>query len=73
MGEDKKIVLTSTLTCPDCGHAQTMIMPTDACQFFLECMTCHAVLRPKDGDCCVYCSYRDVPCPPVQRNDTCCA
>ena len=42
-------------------------MPTDACQFFFECPSCHNVLRPKAGDCCVYCSYGSVPCPPVKR------
>jgi hypothetical protein len=24
-------------------------------------------LRPKQGDCCVFCSYGTVPCPPVQE------
>lgn len=32
-------------------------MPTDACQCFYECEQCHAVLRPKPGDCYVCCSY----------------
>lgn len=41
-------------------------MPTDACIFFHECSGCHARLRPQAGDCCVFCSYGDVPCPPVQ-------
>jgi len=25
------------------------------------------VLRPLPGDCCVYCSFGDVPCPPIQE------
>jgi hypothetical protein len=41
-------------------------MPTDACQFFYECEGCHAVLRPLPGDCCVFCSYGTVKCPPMQ-------
>jgi hypothetical protein len=41
-------------------------MPTDACQFFHECAGCHVLVRPKAGDCCVFCSYGSVPCPPVQ-------
>jgi hypothetical protein len=24
------------------------------------------MLRPKPGDCCVFCSYGSVPCPPIQ-------
>jgi len=41
-------------------------MPTDACRFFYECTGCSARLRPKVGDCSVFCSYGSVPCPPVQ-------
>ena len=59
--------LVSTLTCPSCGHRATETMPTDACQFFYECECCGALLKPKAGDCCVFCSYGDVPCPPIQE------
>ncbi len=65
MGKD--IVLESTITCPECGHRQTEIMPTEACQWFWECPECGVVLRPKAGDCCVFCSYGDVPCPSIQE------
>jgi hypothetical protein len=43
-----------------------MAMPTDACQIVFLCPACQAVLRPKPGDCCVFCSYGSVPCPPIQ-------
>lgn len=46
-------------------------MPTDACQFFYECEHCKAVLRPKAGGCCVFCSYGSVKCPPVQMQQGC--
>ena len=65
------IVLRSTLTCPECGQAETETMPTDACQYFYDCKGCGAVLRPKAGDCCVFCSFADVPCPPIQAGDNC--
>jgi hypothetical protein len=42
-------------------------MQTDACWFLYDCRACGALLRPLRGDCCVFCSYGDVPCPPVQR------
>ncbi|WP_353312022.1 MULTISPECIES: GDCCVxC domain-containing (seleno)protein [unclassified Shimia] len=64
--------LISTLTCPKCAHVQSFEMPTDACQFFLDCPNCAEVLRPLDGDCCVFCSFGDVPCPPIQAGDSCC-
>ena len=59
--------LISTLTCPECDHRATETMPIDACQFFYDCPGCKAVLRPEPGNCCVYCSYGDVPCPPIQE------
>lgn len=49
-------VTESTLTCPHCGLAKTERMPKDACQWFYECESCHALLRPKAGECCVFCS-----------------
>ncbi|TLF51946.1 hypothetical protein FEI13_06870 [Halomonas urmiana] len=67
-----EIVTTSTLTCPECGHRKTETMPTDACQYFYECEQCHRLLTPQAGDCCVFCSYGDVPCPPVQQESGCC-
>jgi hypothetical protein len=59
-------ILQSTITCPHCGAVKEETMPTDACQFFYECTACHNVLRPKSGDCCVFCSFGTMPCPPVQ-------
>ncbi len=66
------VSLQSTLTCPHCGHAKEETMPTEACQWFYECEQCHALLRPKSGDCCVFCSYGSRKCPPVQAG-CCCA
>ena len=60
------VQLESTLTCPECGFIKSEMMPTDACQWFYECEQCHALLKPKTGDCCVFCSYGTVPCPPIQ-------
>jgi hypothetical protein len=60
------VELLSVLTCPACGHAEAAMMPTDACQYFYDCAGCGALLKPKSGDCCVFCSYGDVPCPPIQ-------
>ncbi|RIH92476.1 GDCCVxC domain-containing (seleno)protein [Meiothermus granaticius] len=60
------MTLKSTLTCPACGFKQTETMPTEACVRLYECPSCHTWLRPKAGDCCVFCSYGDVKCPPQQ-------
>ncbi|MFZ5523547.1 MAG: GDCCVxC domain-containing (seleno)protein [Pseudomonadota bacterium] len=60
--------LESLISCPHCGHARLETMPEDSCQWFYECLNCHAVLKPQPGDCCVFCSYGSVPCPPIQQN-----
>jgi hypothetical protein len=60
--------LQSTLTCPKCNHQAVEQMPVDACQFFYVCEGCNEKLKPLAGDCCVFCSYGSVPCPPVQEN-----
>lgn len=61
------IVTESTITCPECTTESTMTMPEDSCAIVVHCPVCGAALRPKAGDCCVFCSYGTVPCPPIQR------
>ena len=63
---DTQPALVSTLICPQCGRRSVETMPTDACQFFWDCPGCGALVKPKLGDCCVFCSYGTVPCPPKQ-------
>lgn len=67
-----KITLTSTITCPNCGHQKEETMPKEACQFFYECESCRQVLKPENGDCCVYCSYGSEKCPSIQEGNNCC-
>jgi len=69
---DKSVKLKSIITCPNCGFKKEEDMPTNACQFFYECEKCKTILKPKQGDCCVYCSYGSVPCPPIQLDKKCC-
>jgi hypothetical protein len=66
------INLQSVLTCPVCGRATLERMPTESCRFFHECAECHTLLRPKLGDCCVFCSYGTKRCPPMQMHQGCC-
>lgn len=67
-----KIILESEITCPSCGYRKTEIMPTDACVYFYECEVCKTLLKPKQGDCCVFCSFGSVKCPPIQQGSDCC-
>ena len=68
----KDPILQSTITCPECGYKKEETMPTNACQYFYECENCNKVLKPMENDCCVYCSYGTVDCPPIQLNQNCC-
>ncbi|MFL1894787.1 GDCCVxC domain-containing (seleno)protein [Aquimarina sp. 2-A2] len=64
--------LKSEITCPNCQHKKVEEMPINACQFFYECENCKIVLKPKEGDCCVYCSYGTIACPSIQEERGCC-
>lgn len=70
---EKTVTLQSTITCPNCGFKKEETMPTDACTYFYKCTKCETLLKPKQGDCCVFCSYGTEPCPPIQMNKSCCA
>jgi hypothetical protein len=62
----------SIIACPKCEFKAEEEIPTDACQFFYECKSCKSLLKPLVGDCCVFCSYGSVPCPPTQKEKKCC-
>lgn len=66
-------ILQSVITCPVCGHKQQETMPTNACQYFYVCINCKNRIKPKEGDCCVFCSYGSVKCPPMQIGTSCCS
>ena len=67
-----KVQLQSSITCPHCKHKQEETMPTDACQYFYVCKNCNNRLKPNEGDCCVFCSFGSVKCPPIQQKNDCC-
>lgn len=69
---EKEIIFESIITCPDCGFSKEETMPSNACTFFYTCTKCQTLLKPKQGDCCVFCSYGTVSCPPIQANASCC-
>ncbi len=65
------VILQSVITCPACGQTQEETMPTDSCVFFYECLHCKTRLKPKEGDCCVFCSYGSEKCPSIQAGSSC--
>ncbi|MFW6104058.1 MAG: GDCCVxC domain-containing (seleno)protein [Bacteroidota bacterium] len=61
-----EIQYNAVITCPNCGYQKEEEMPANACQHFYECENCHTLLKPQQVDCCVFCSYGTVKCPPEQ-------
>lgn len=59
--------VNATITCPTCGHQASETIPQDACLFFYKCLGCSTVMKPLEGDCCVFCSYSESDCPSRQR------
>lgn len=60
------VTTVTTIACPTCGNRASEGMPVDACRVFWTCPSCGAIARPRPGDCCVFCSYAEGPCPPEQ-------
>ncbi|WP_130277496.1 GDCCVxC domain-containing (seleno)protein [Cecembia calidifontis] len=62
---------TNLFTCPN-ATKKSEIIPKDTCQYFYECGNCKIVLRPKEGDSCLYWNYGTVNGPPRQAGTSCC-
>jgi hypothetical protein len=60
---------TSEITCPECGHTSLEILPTSVCQIKYTCENCSSELTPKEGDCCVFCTYGTHKCPSMQDEE----
>jgi len=52
----------STITCPFCRGMTTETIPITYSLLVWKCPNGDRVLRPKEGDCYVLCSYGDSPC-----------
>jgi len=63
----QSINFSSVIRCPECHFEKSEEMPINACQFFYECTNCGALLKPKQKDCCVFCSYGSLKCPSQQK------
>lgn len=61
-----QVELESLVTCPECGHQEQELMEPDACIVVYDCAGCGSTLQPREGDCCIFCSFGSVPCPPIQ-------
>ena len=67
------MILEAILTCPKCAHRKEETMPERYLEVSYVCEKCHAILKPKDGDDCVFCSYSNTICPEQQEKRDCCS
>lgn len=58
--------IKSEITCPECGYKKMELMPTDVCLLKYTCEKCNTELHPREGDCCVFCTYGTHKCPSMQ-------
>ena len=65
--ESAVLKMQSTLTCPKCQHQSTEVMQENACKVFHKCEACSEMVKPKEKECCVFCSYGSVKCPSKQK------
>ena len=63
-GSEPRTGEAGVLTCPVCGSVAEERMPENACVVRWRCPSCDTEVRPRPGDCCVFCSYGSRPCPP---------
>ncbi|MGB1206900.1 MAG: GDCCVxC domain-containing (seleno)protein [Chitinophagales bacterium] len=65
--ETAVLKMQSILTCPKCQHQTTEVMQENACKVFHKCDACNNMVKPKEKECCVFCSYGSVKCPSKQK------
>lgn len=58
---------TSEITCPECGHVEVEVLPTDECLLFYDCKKCGTKMTPEGDDCCVFCTHGTHKCPSMQE------
>jgi len=59
--------LKSIITCPECNYQQEENIPIIYGKYIYKCKNCGKILLPKEGDCCVFCSYGSIPCAAKQK------
>lgn len=62
------IKLNSIITCPHCEHQKEEEMPLNSCLLTYECEQCKTIIKPKNINECIFCSYGSIVCPPMQEN-----
>ncbi|MFD2178141.1 GDCCVxC domain-containing (seleno)protein [Veronia pacifica] len=61
-----KISFKTVITCPDCGFVSEELMDVTESVSCYHCRQCDSLIVTPAGECCVYCSFGDTPCPSSQ-------
>ena len=62
--------MNSKFKCPYCDQEQIADMGFDSCLYFWKCKDCEKIIKPLEGDCCVFCSYGETKCLPKNQEET---
>jgi hypothetical protein len=65
--DSNAVSMRSEITCPSCGFKKMEEMPTEVCLLKYTCQKCNTTLFPREGDCCVFCTYGTHKCPSMQE------
>jgi YHS domain-containing protein len=57
---------TAHVICPHCARTFEAEMPISICLLRITCPMCGREIEPREGDCCVFCSWADNGCPMSQ-------
>jgi len=66
------MLFKSELKCPECSFLYEEVMLENTCQTYYRCPDCQQQIKAKSDECCVFCSYGDVPCPQAQLVGSAC-
>ncbi len=58
----------SVVTCPHCQAFELVEIPTGFSQHLYRCPSCLVILKPKSGDCCIFCSFGSHDCASSEKN-----
>ncbi len=68
------MILESILTCPNCSHQKQEKLLENTFPTRFRCGNCQEMAEVKLGDCCIYCSFGDIPCLQSQiEGSSCCS
>ncbi|WP_304608924.1 MULTISPECIES: GDCCVxC domain-containing (seleno)protein [unclassified Polynucleobacter] len=56
------------ITCPNCYGQETLEISQGYSQHLYRCPSCSIILKPRSGDCCIFCSFGSQDCSSAEQN-----